>query len=349
MLWKTICKLFFSSNNIFFLSVSSLLAYTHSHCAFLHPPAYSNCTCISTHNSFCGRWNCQKSFLILFMSVIPQNSVPSFPKMYSKKLLQVQSPALNTLQLQKLCFWSENLQFYVVINTEAQGESVVWGIAVSQSVCQSSFQSLPLWSECLKYKHPQQETIHSSLIFPGSLLPPSSGVEQCTFGLSCHTAGYFKPALTLLRLYGASPPWGVQAWVFHVSSVVVTKRNKTLLERLQGQPWPSCPREGSRSCAISLHQLCSFDLIFSRPLMGASEIPPFLLFCLCCQSCSEFLPSSVLSPLGMLFLAFTCAKKCLLLKPLRLSLFLQAHTSFDVQENMKVRVHLLPSVAQYGK
>lgn len=71
------------------------------------------------------------------MSVIPHNSVPSFPKMYSKQLLQVQSPTLNALELQKLCFWAENLQFYVVVNAEAQGESVAWGIAASQSVRQS--------------------------------------------------------------------------------------------------------------------------------------------------------------------------------------------------------------------
>lgn len=88
--------------------------------------------------------------------------------------------------------------------------------------------------------------------------------------------------------------------------------------------------------------------------MGASEIPPFLLFCLCCQSCSKLLPSSVLFPLWVLFLAFTCARKCLLLKPLRLPIFIsqgsfKCITSLDVQENMKVQVHLLPCVAQYGK
>lgn len=122
---KTSVNCFFSSNNIFFLSISSLLAYTHSHCAFLHPPAYSNCTCISTHNSFCGRWNCQKFFLILFMSVIPQNSVPSFPKIYSKKLLWVQSPALNTLELQKLFpIW----KFAVLCGHQHRGSGWVCGV-----------------------------------------------------------------------------------------------------------------------------------------------------------------------------------------------------------------------------
>lgn len=70
---------------------------------------------------------------------------------------------------------------------------------------------------------------------------------------------------------------------------------KHCLRDCRDTPDPSWPRGGNRSCAMSLYQLCSFDLIFSRPLMGASEIPPFLLFCLCCQSCSKFLPSSVLS------------------------------------------------------
>lgn len=102
---------------------------------------------------------------------------------------------------------------------------------------------------------------------------------------------------------------------------------KHCLRDCRDTPDPSWPRGGNRSCAMSLYQLCSFDLIFSRPLMGASEIPPFLLFCLCCQSCSKFLPSSVLSPLCIPFLASTCAKKFLLLKPWRLSLFHKVSSS----------------------
>lgn len=79
---KTSVNCFF----FFFFPISCLLAFTRSY------RAYSNCTCMSTHNSFCGRWSCQKAFLTLFMPVIPHNSVPAFPKMYSKELLQIQSP-----------------------------------------------------------------------------------------------------------------------------------------------------------------------------------------------------------------------------------------------------------------
>lgn len=45
---------FFPSNNIFsYLFLPCLHISTVT--AFLHPPAYSNCTCMSTQSSFCGR------------------------------------------------------------------------------------------------------------------------------------------------------------------------------------------------------------------------------------------------------------------------------------------------------
>lgn len=55
-----------------------------------------------------------------------------FSKMCSKELLQVESPALNMLNLEKLNFAAN-----VVFNTEAQDEALLWGIAASKSLCQS--------------------------------------------------------------------------------------------------------------------------------------------------------------------------------------------------------------------
>jgi len=45
-----------------------------------------------------------ESFSYLYMPIIPHNGVPSVSKMHSKELLQVGSPPLNTLKLEKLEF-----------------------------------------------------------------------------------------------------------------------------------------------------------------------------------------------------------------------------------------------------
>lgn len=51
-----------------------------------------------------------ESLPYLYASIILHNGVPSSSKIYSKELLQVENPALNTLKLEKLSFTSETLQ-----------------------------------------------------------------------------------------------------------------------------------------------------------------------------------------------------------------------------------------------
>lgn len=122
--------------------------------------------------------------------------------------------------------------------------------------------------------------------------------------------------------------------MFHVCSVVVTKRNKTLLERLQGQPRPSWPREGDRSCATSPCQLCSFDLIFARALMGASEIPLFLLFLFAVKAVVNVCPA-LYSLLCVCFFWHSHVLRNAFEVVFVSQRFFKLINSFDVQENMK--------------
>lgn len=155
----------------------------------------------------------------------------------------------------------------------------------------------------------------------------------------------FQTILTLLMLFGAS----LRSECFMSPQRLSQRGTKHCLRDGRDSPDPAVPEQVTG--AVQCHQTSFAPLISS--LQGLLWEPlKFPLF-----SCSVFAVKAVVNfcpALDSFLYGYLFLHSHVFLKPLRLSIFISQGffkhiTSFDVQENMKVQVHLLPSVAQYGK